>query len=1434
MKLKKTLLGAMLGCFSIASCLAGALLLSDNVDANAESKTSNLIYNLSAESFALGGKNQTLQIANNNYLEHMADGNKSIAAELKMNAGQLLEKGEAQDVSITIDLGSVYNLKHFYMHTLNRQNAGWLIYDLYTSTDGVDYTLIADDVNEYSSEYVTTNGDTNTSSMDINAVGRYFRLDYVGIPAESTGWGHWMIRIYELELYGYSLSSQAYAVDNSGKKVTVLGDETVEEVLSDLNVSGNATFAYCDANGEVVMDTTRKAQEGDIIKITDNMHSAGTEAAAGCYDVANVLYSDTYTVVYKVENAESEIIGNRNVYIEEGASDVIVPLDLGVDKTVKTVKVNGAVKDISTIKEGDNLKVLALEKELKYGENVLEIIDSDDKAFKFIVYNGVSEGEILYYDFDVNVWSKNGAGIVPNEIIEEGIDGKSLHSYDIGGNNFGFYPKNNTYGFAEFEFKPDTEYLLSFDIKILSNTTSKWWCPIRFGETGDVAYIYSDATCKIPGRSLYSQPLLTENGDGSYRLTTFFRTLADGTNTSLDIPTWGGACDIYLDNICIKPINPDAVKIACVGDSITEGSGATVKFSYPRRLQMLLGFEDYYVYNFGRSGTNVLTSGVYPYRVQASKEYNYLKVWKPDIILMQLGTNDGRFESGVETFGEQAFIDDYVNLLEEFLDLAEDKVYINISPYAFADAFNIHADALNNIITAIQGYIAYEHKIDVIDVHSAVKACDRETYFPDYIHGSDDGYQVIAETVANALKGATFINKYHLSYALQACGNKSSAAYLQAKTVYEDENATQKQIDDAYERIRSMIVPTTNDIVPVSLDKEVFCSIASEAGNGIENVTDADTSNFWCSYTSRKSENGAYVDGPVDIIIDLGQEYVISKISLKWRTSSRIYYHNLLVGTNVSEYETVASYTQSSTQGFTQVMDYVLDGFAGRYVWLQITGTASESLYLGLNEFNIYGYSLSETEDYRIDNDQKSIVMLSDNVAITDFYEAINLEGAATGELVKGEGNTAAFIEQGDIYRVMLPSVKRDDIVMIDYIIRTSKTVVLKYGEGQEDTFKSAYGLPISKHNIQGIDGKVALWYLEGTETEWDMETDEIVADIVLVARWSNVKYSITYQTLGGTHDNVTEYTIDDEVVLKNPVKDFYNFLGWYTNYNESTNEYSGKVESISVGTIGDLTLYAKFEEIVFDVVYNNIKNATNTNVQNVSITSNRTLVAIAAEGFIFDGWYLDEEYTESIEAITGSLLSRLVEGELNVYAKWITIYKISFETNGGNSIVDIEYTVDSNTISLPIVSREHYTFGGWYEDSAFTQKIETISTSAEKDYLLYAKWIPENYTVSFYTNGGNSLSDQTVEYDAKVVKPVDPIKDGYTFDGWYVDVACTQAYDFNASVTDDVSLYAKWSKNEQTTKSDGCNGTITMLPICGILLLLVGGVLVKRKSEME
>ena len=74
---------------------------------------------------------------------------------------------------------------------------------------------------------------------------------------------------------------------------------------------------------------------------------------------------------------------------------------------------------------------------------------------------------------------------------------------------------------------------------------------------------------------------------------------------------------------------------------------------------------------------------------------------------------------------------------------------------------------------------------------------------------------------------------------------------------------------------------------------------------------------------------------------------------------------------------------------------------------------------------------------------------------------------------------------------------------------------------------------------------------------------------------------------------------------------------------------------------------------------------------------------------------------------------------------------------------------------------------------------------------------VKQTYTVTFDSNGGSSVPSQTVEKNAKATPPTDPTRNGYTFDGWYTTASGGQKFDFNTTITGNITLYAHWRNRD-------------------------------------
>lgn len=97
--------------------------------------------------------------------------------------------------------------------------------------------------------------------------------------------------------------------------------------------------------------------------------------------------------------------------------------------------------------------------------------------------------------------------------------------------------------------------------------------------------------------------------------------------------------------------------------------------------------------------------------------------------------------------------------------------------------------------------------------------------------------------------------------------------------------------------------------------------------------------------------------------------------------------------------------------------------------------------------------------------------------------------------------------------------------------------------------------------------------------------------------------------------------------------------------------------------------------------------------------------------------------------------------------------------------------------------------------------------------------------SVHFESNGGSVVEDQTVRYGEKIVKPEDPVREGYIFDAWYQDIDKTVKWDFeNDTVSSNMTLFAGWNQGIEEADAQNWLPWILMAIICltGILLLFV------------
>jgi lysophospholipase L1-like esterase len=187
------------------------------------------------------------------------------------------------------------------------------------------------------------------------------------------------------------------------------------------------------------------------------------------------------------------------------------------------------------------------------------------------------------------------------------------------------------------------------------------------------------------------------------------------------------------------------IKIACVGNSITEGYGVDGDENYPARLQSMLG-DSFTVGNFGEAGCCVIKEGIDPY--WGTGPYWSLLSFEADIVVILLGTvdtKDGNWQH------EGDFTDDYTALIDTLTARAPVERFFLCLPPPITQPLNTMDDQTlrSGVIPKIEQIAAAGGHV-LVDLYAAMESHD-EYYQGDGVHPDARGAEVIAEAIHAAI-----------------------------------------------------------------------------------------------------------------------------------------------------------------------------------------------------------------------------------------------------------------------------------------------------------------------------------------------------------------------------------------------------------------------------------------------------------------------------------------------------------------------------------------------------------------------------------------------------------------------------------------------------------------------------------------------------------
>ena len=185
----------------------------------------------------------------------------------------------------------------------------------------------------------------------------------------------------------------------------------------------------------------------------------------------------------------------------------------------------------------------------------------------------------------------------------------------------------------------------------------------------------------------------------------------------------------------------------------------------------------------------------------------------------------------------------------------------------------------------------------------------------------------------------------------------------------------------------------------------------------------------------------------------------------------------------------------------------------------------------------------------------------------------------------------------------------------------------------------------------------------------------------------------------------------------------------------------------------------------------------------------------VTRTGYTFKGWYDNENLTGSPVTAIGDTET----GNKEYWAKWeINQYTITVKPENGKA--DITITQDYGTpITAPAdPTREGYTFTGWDRDIPAIMPAENVTVTA--------KWVVNQYTITFDTAGGSAVASITQNYGTAITAPANPTREGYTFIGWDKAIPSTMP-------AENMIITANWKVNQYTITFDS-NGGSEIAPI--------------------
>lgn len=317
------------------------------------------------------------------------------------------------------------------------------------------------------------------------------------------------------------------------------------------------------------------------------------------------------------------------------------------------------------------------------------------------------------------------------------------------------------------------------------------------------------------------------------------------------------------------------------------------------------------------------------------------------------------------------------------------------------------------------------------------------------------------------------------------------------------------------------------------------------------------------------------------------------------------------------------------------------------------------------------------------------------------------------------------------------------------------------------------------------------------------------------VMKGETIPLQVEFYPADTTDDKTVIFESSDENVLK------VDENGVVTGIGTGSADITATVQGTAISAKKTIQCTERVPQyhIVYHLAAGQKTEANEEEIYNNKVPYTLQEPAAGKEGYTFGGWYTAEDYKTKITEIPAQ-----TAGEIHVYAKWIARkYTVIYDSNTpegakvtGKMPTQVFSYGQPAALSANKYACKGYAFMGWQTaDGTFYADKEKVSVrtegAADDTVYLYAVW-QQTFTVSYDTQGGNPIADSSYTYGKAMKLPV-PVKEGFTFRGWYSDSTYKKKVaSITASTKGDLQLYAKWSENTYNIvfNGNGSNGGST------------------------